>query len=127
MPFASKTIPVFVTNRTVRQNIYGQNIIFNGHRILKIAFACNKLVQLFYNVVCNFALCCFNRWINNRPAFFIVPRGNTTFAKGVDENTKSSFIHNEAYTPGQVWRDWQHILDFMKLRRSGNLQEHSDD
>ncbi len=42
--FFAKAISIFINNKTIRKNIYRQNIILNCHCIFKLAFTGEKLM-----------------------------------------------------------------------------------
>ncbi len=84
--FFAEAVSIFIKNRAVRQNIHWQNVIFNCHRIFKLAFAFKKLAQAFHYVICNFALRCFKCRIDNWQIFVVVPCGNSSFADRISKN-----------------------------------------
>ena len=87
--FFAKAFAIFIKNRTIRQNIHRQNIIFNRHRIIKITLAIKKLLQFFHHVIGDFTLRCFNGSINDWHLIIVVPCRCPTFANRINENAKS--------------------------------------
>jgi hypothetical protein len=81
--------------------------------------AIEKLLQTFNQVIGNLSLGGFDGWIYNGEIFLIMPCGDATLAKRIDENAESGSAHKCTNISGQVYKSVQEFstCDLEQLER----------